>query len=122
MTSPFHSSASEFPAPANAVPAGDPITSKQSGPAASPLANETAQILFTPKQAAQLLQVRESWLRRRAAQRTVQCTFLGKHLRFSRDDLEKIAEEAAQNTKRTNSNIEPPRTTRRRRSAHSEHS
>lgn len=54
-----------------------------------------AQILFTPAQAAELLQVRESWLRRRAAKRTVPCTFLGKHLRFSAGNLQQIASDAA---------------------------
>ncbi|MGQ0837562.1 helix-turn-helix domain-containing protein [Actinokineospora sp.] len=53
-------------------------------------------MLFTPCQAASALQVRESWLRRRAAARQVPCTFLGKHLRFSRTDLEKITADAAQ--------------------------
>lgn len=47
-------------------------------------------LLLTPGQAAGLLQVRESWLRRRAAERRVSCTFVGKHLRFSRADLEAI--------------------------------
>lgn len=47
-------------------------------------------LLLTPEQAAGLLQVRESWLRRRAAERRVPCSFVGKHLRFSRADLEAI--------------------------------
>ena len=47
-------------------------------------------LLFTPAQAAGLLQVRESWLRRRAGERRVPCSFVGKHLRFSRADLESI--------------------------------
>lgn len=38
-----------------------------------------------------MLQVRPSWLRRRAAARTVPCRFLGKHLRFARQDIEEIA-------------------------------
>ena len=38
-----------------------------------------------------MLAVRESWLRRRATARTVPCTFLGKHLRFSHADLVAIA-------------------------------
>jgi hypothetical protein len=54
-----------------------------------------APILFTPAQAAALLQVRESWLRRRAARRAVPCTFLGKHLRFSSENLKQIASGAA---------------------------
>jgi excisionase family DNA binding protein len=51
--------------------------------------------LYTPGAAAQLLAVRESWLRRKAAARAVPCTFLGRHLRFSRADLEAIAQAAA---------------------------
>lgn len=34
-------------------------------------------------------------VRRRAARRLVPCTFLGKHLRFSRADLDQIVAEAA---------------------------
>jgi excisionase family DNA binding protein len=49
-------------------------------------------LLYTAEQAAVLLQVRSSWLRRKAAARAVPCRFLGKHLRFSRTDLETIAE------------------------------
>lgn len=52
-------------------------------------------LLFTAEQAAALLQVRPSWLRRKAAARAVPCRFVGKHLRFSRADLEAIAEESA---------------------------
>lgn len=51
--------------------------------------------LYTPAAAAELLSVRESWLRRRAAARSVPCTFLGKHLRFSHADLVAIAAAAA---------------------------
>ena len=47
-------------------------------------------ILYTPAEAAQRLQVRESWLRKKAAARQVPCTFLGKHLRFSPADLAAI--------------------------------
>jgi excisionase family DNA binding protein len=52
--------------------------------------------LLTPNQAAELLAVPESWLRRRAAARSVPCTFLGKHLRFSQSDVRAIATAAAQ--------------------------
>lgn len=52
---------------------------------------DDAPLLYTPEQAAQLLQVRPSWLRRRAAARAVPCRFLGKHLRFARQDIEDIA-------------------------------
>ncbi len=51
--------------------------------------------LYTPRAAAELLAVRESWLRRKATARAVPCTFLGRHLRFSRADLEAIAQAAA---------------------------
>jgi excisionase family DNA binding protein len=44
-------------------------------------------LLYTPAEAAQRLQVRESWLRKKAAAHEVPCTFLGKHLRFSPADL-----------------------------------
>jgi excisionase family DNA binding protein len=47
-------------------------------------------LLYTPEQAAELLGVKPSWLRRKAAARQVACTFVGKHLRFSRADLEAI--------------------------------
>lgn len=57
-------------------------------------AGDLVPTLFTPAQAADLLQVPESWLRRRAARRLVPCTFLGKHLRFSRANLNQIIAEA----------------------------
>jgi excisionase family DNA binding protein len=53
-------------------------------------------LLYTPAEAAQLLKVRESWLRKKAAARQVPCTFLGKHLRFSATDLAAIVAAAAQ--------------------------
>jgi excisionase family DNA binding protein len=66
-------------------------------PAAQP-AGTAAPELLTPTQAATLLQVPESWLRRRAARRQVPCTFLGKHLRFSRANLAQIVADAARPT------------------------
>ena len=56
--------------------------------------------VFTPAEAAGLLGVRESWLRRKAAARVVPCTFLGKHLRFSRADLEAIVAAGARPVRR----------------------
>ncbi|MBF9129691.1 helix-turn-helix domain-containing protein [Plantactinospora sp. S1510] len=53
-------------------------------------------LLYTPAEAAHRLQVRESWLRKKAAARKVPCTFLGKHLRFSPADLAAIIDNAAQ--------------------------
>lgn len=46
--------------------------------------------LYTAEQAAELLQVSPSWLRRKATARAIACTFVGKHLRFSADDLQSI--------------------------------
>lgn len=46
--------------------------------------------LYTPAEAAQMLQVRESWLRKKASARAIACTFIGKHLRFSDEDIAAI--------------------------------
>lgn len=46
--------------------------------------------LYTPAEAAKLLTVRESWLRRQAGQRRIPCTMIGRHLRFSRRDVDAI--------------------------------
>jgi excisionase family DNA binding protein len=48
--------------------------------------------LHTPGEAAEILTVKESWLRRKASQRLIPCTFIGKHLRFSTADLQQITE------------------------------
>jgi excisionase family DNA binding protein len=52
--------------------------------------------LHTPGAAARLLSVPESWLRRKAGQRLIPCTFVGRHLRFSNSDLHAIIEAGAQ--------------------------
>jgi hypothetical protein len=65
------------------------------GPPTGEPAGDPVPTLFNPTQTADLLQVPESWLRRRAARRLVPCTFLGKHLRFSRANLHQIIAEAA---------------------------
>jgi excisionase family DNA binding protein len=44
-------------------------------------------LLYTPAEAAELLKVPESWLRKKAAARQIPATFIGKHLRFTSDDL-----------------------------------
>jgi excisionase family DNA binding protein len=51
--------------------------------------------LHTPAEAAELLKVPESWLRKKVAARLIPCTFLGKHLRFSDDDLTEIVQSGA---------------------------
>ncbi|MGC4956793.1 helix-turn-helix domain-containing protein [Actinomadura citrea] len=43
--------------------------------------------MYTPAEAAAMLQVRESWLRKKASARAIPCTFVGKHLRFSDQDI-----------------------------------
>jgi excisionase family DNA binding protein len=53
---------------------------------------EPERLLYTADEAAQMLGVPASWLRRKAAARQIPCTFVGKHLRFSRTDLETIVE------------------------------
>jgi excisionase family DNA binding protein len=53
-------------------------------------------LLYTATQAAALLQVPESWLRRKAATRAIPCRKIGKHLRFTRADLDAITAAAAQ--------------------------
>jgi excisionase family DNA binding protein len=72
-------------------------------PDANPRAVERAEntnhddnaLLYTPAEAAQLLRVRESWLRKKATARTIPSTFLGKHLRFSPADLVAMVAAAA---------------------------
>jgi len=72
-----------------------PVDSRPSaGPA--PVPTDLAQLLFTPKEAAALLRVRESWLRRQATARTIPVTFLGRHLRFSAANLAAIVAAASQ--------------------------
>jgi hypothetical protein len=46
--------------------------------------------LHTVAEAAGILKVRESWLKTKAAARLIPCTFVGKHLRFSDDDIGEI--------------------------------
>jgi excisionase family DNA binding protein len=51
--------------------------------------------LHTPAEAAEILKIRESWLRTKATARAIPCTFIGKHLRFSDDDIAQIMAEGA---------------------------
>lgn len=57
--------------------------------------DRTEPMLYTAEQAAALLQVRPSWLRRKAAARAVPCRYLGKHLCFSHADITAISEASA---------------------------
>jgi hypothetical protein len=49
-----------------------------------------ASQLHTVAEAAGILKIRESWLKTKAAARLIPCTFVGKHLRFSDDDIAEI--------------------------------
>jgi hypothetical protein len=49
-----------------------------------------ASQLHTVAEAAGILKVRESWLKTKAAARLIPCTFVGKHLQFSDDDIAEI--------------------------------
>jgi len=75
-----------------------PVDPPADPPADSPAVGEHSggSLLYTPEQAAARLQVRESWLRKKAAARAIPCTFLGRHLRFSPADLAAIVAAAAQ--------------------------
>ena len=82
-------------------PAADAATDARCREAAvAPEAAPSAQPLrllplYTPAEAARLLAVPESWLRRQVTARLVPHTRLGKHLRFSHADLVVIAAAAA---------------------------
>ena len=60
-------------------------------------------LLLTPRQAAVVLAVPESWLRRKAGQRLIPCTFVGKHLRFSAGDLARMVDAGSQPVRRPRS-------------------
>jgi len=60
----------------------------------------SARLLHLPAVAADILSVPESWLRRKAGRREIPCTFVGKHLRFSDDDLRVIARSGARASRR----------------------
>jgi hypothetical protein len=51
--------------------------------------------LHTAAEAAAILKVRESWLKAKASARLIPCTFVGKHLRFSDDDIANIVRAGA---------------------------
>ena len=54
-----------------------------------------ADELYTAAEAAGILKVRESWLKTKAAARLIPCPFIGKHLRFSGDDIAAIMKAGA---------------------------
>lgn len=74
------------------------------------IAPDPEPVLYTAEQAAEMLQVRPSWLRRKATARAVPCRFLGKHLRFARADIDAIADASLQPVPQGGNNL---RTNRR---------
>jgi hypothetical protein len=67
--------------------------------------------LHTAAEAAGILKVRESWLKTKASARLIPCTFIGKHLRFSDDDIAEIMRAGARQpvTSRARGNGRTPR-------------
>ncbi|MFD4644727.1 helix-turn-helix domain-containing protein [Streptomyces sp. NPDC058441] len=66
----------------------------QSAPANAAVGNNRGEVarLFTAEQAAQVLQVPPSWLRKKAAAGAIPHTRIGRHLRFSDRDLQRLVE------------------------------
>jgi excisionase family DNA binding protein len=91
---PFHPHQPSRPRQPRPVADHQPSATTTPGPSGA-----TTPVLYTPAEAAQVLKVRESWLRRKAAARQIPCTFLGKHLRFSPADLAAISVAGAQRTR-----------------------
>jgi excisionase family DNA binding protein len=78
-------------------------------------ASEADRLLYTPAAAAERLTVGESWLRRKAGQRLIPCTFVGKHLRFTEDDLRAIVAAGSRGPRNRDQTGRPGR---RRRTRH----
>jgi excisionase family DNA binding protein len=70
--------------------------------------------LYTPAEAAQMLQVPESWLRKKVAARLIPCTFLGKHLRFSDADITEIVQSGSRRPGGPTATVRQPRIKQRR--------
>jgi hypothetical protein len=73
--------------------------------------------LHTAAEAAGILKVRESWLKTKAAARLIPCTFIGKHLRFSDDNIAEIMKAGARQPV-TSCERGPGRLTARRTTPH----
>jgi excisionase family DNA binding protein len=76
--------------PTRHAPRRQPPPADTNATAPTPDSVPSAPRVHTPAEAAMLLTVSESWLRRQAGQRKLPCTFLGRHLRFSDADLQAI--------------------------------
>jgi excisionase family DNA binding protein len=53
-------------------------------------------VLLTLEEAAEILSVPVSWLRKRVANHALPCTRLGRHIRFTREQVAGIVEAAAE--------------------------
>ncbi|MFI7650340.1 helix-turn-helix domain-containing protein [Micromonospora sp. NPDC049460] len=97
------------------MPSNPPRSRRRPPPSATPSTHRTIPTddqqprLYTPAEAAALLRVPESWLRRRASRRQIPRTFLGKHLRFSAADLTAIIAAAAEPATGRRRTRRPPR-------------
>lgn len=56
------------------------------------LNNDADLRLFTPEQVSEMTNIPAPWLRRRAGQRVIPCTYIGRTLRFSADDIRELIE------------------------------
>ena len=72
----------------DSVFAGSPTDGDSAG--ADTVGPESPLRLYTPEQVGEMLQVPASWLRKKVSARSVPCTFVGKHLRFSAADIAAI--------------------------------
>jgi excisionase family DNA binding protein len=75
------------PGPASAVPRTAPDDQPPTEAAAALHDAAPDTLLYTPEQAGRLLNISAAWLRRAAGQGRIPATYLGKHLRFSHQDL-----------------------------------
>lgn len=57
---------------------------------------ESGETLLTVEEAAAMLAVPASWLKQRVAARSVACTRLGRHVRFTRDQVAAIIDASEQ--------------------------
>ncbi|WP_394816841.1 helix-turn-helix domain-containing protein [Streptomyces lonegramiae] len=80
-----HDSSTRLQGPNSTPPAPPPIEPRAQEPEQA-----ARRLLHTPEQAAALLQVPASWLRKKAAAGCIPCTKVGRHLRFSEADLDAI--------------------------------
>ncbi|MEV8057750.1 helix-turn-helix domain-containing protein [Streptomyces antimycoticus] len=63
--------------------------------------HDPSRLLNTAEQAAALLQVPASWLRKKASADQIPYTKIGRHLRFSTDDLNAIIRDGARGPRRS---------------------